>query len=110
MDGYELLDSGHGRKLERFGDIILIRPCAQAVWAPQQPNRWKQATARFDREGGLNWHRREKLPDQWVVTINGIRLRLSSTDFGHLGVFPETRAMWDWIGSTITQARKLVVG
>jgi 23S rRNA (cytosine1962-C5)-methyltransferase len=106
MDGYELLDSGHGRKLERFGEITLIRPCAQAVWAPQHPGRWKQATARFDREGGLNWHSREKLPDQWVVTINGIRLRLSSTDFGHLGVFPETRAMWDWIGSAIARARK----
>lgn len=106
MDGYELLDSGDGRKLERFGKIVLIRPCAQAVWAPQHPRRWKQATARFDREGGLNWHSREKLPDKWVATINGIRLRLSSTDFGHLGVFPETRAMWDWIGATIARAAR----
>lgn len=107
MEGYELLDSGHGRKLERFGDIVLERPCAQAVWAPQHPQRWKQATARFDREGGLNWHSRERLPAKWVVTINGVRLRLSSTDFGHLGVFPETRELWDWIGATIARASKL---
>ena len=106
MDGYELLDSGDGRKLERFGDIVLARPCAQAVWAPQHPSRWDNATATFDREGGLNWRGRERLPDQWVVTINGVRLRLSSTDFGHLGVFPETRDTWEWITHTITQACK----
>lgn len=106
MDGYELLDSGDGRKLERFGDIVLARPCAQAVWAPQHPARWQHATAEFDREGGLNWHRRERLPDEWVVVIDALRLRLSSTDFGHLGVFPETRALWAWIGRTLREAAR----
>ncbi len=101
---YELLDSGDGRKLERFGDVVLIRPCGQAVWAPQHPQRWKLANAAFDREQGLNWHDRDNLPDEWTATINGIKLRLSSTDFGHLGVFPETRELWDWITGTVEKA------
>lgn len=103
-NGYALLDSGHGRKLERFGDYILARPCAQAVWAPTNPSIWEQAHARFDRNEGLNWHGRERLPEAWTTTVNGVRLKLSSTDFGHLGVFPETRALWDWIRSTLSDA------
>ncbi len=102
MNEYELLDSGDGRKLERFGDVILSRPCAQALWQPQHPERWGQATASFDREQGLRWHGRSAVPPSWVVPINGIRMKLSTTDFGHLGVFPETRALWDWITETLT--------
>ncbi len=105
MNEYELLDSGHGRKLERFGPVILDRPCAQAVWAPQNKKLWQQADAFFTRKQGLEWRGREQLPDSWVTTVNGIQLKLSTTDFGHLGVFPETRAMWDWITQTL-QAEK----
>lgn len=97
MSDYELLDSGHGRKLERFGSVTLDRPCAQAVWNPTQPNLWKQADAFFTRKQGLEWRGRDQLPEAWVANVNGVRMKLSTTDFGHLGVFPETRAMWDWI-------------
>lgn len=97
-DGYELLDSGDGRKLERFGAYILERPAAQAVWQPDQPESvWQSAHARFDRVEGNRWHGRTRLPDEWQAEIEGIRFRLSSTDFGHLGVFPEQRPMWRWI-------------
>lgn len=104
MNEYELLDSGNGRKLERFGDIILARPCAQAVWEPQHPERWGKATAEFDRVDGLNWRGRDEVPNRWVVPVNGIQMKLSPTDFGHLGVFPETRALWDWITATLRAA------
>lgn len=101
MDGYELLDSGDGRKLERFGDKILERPASQAVWRPDQPESvWAGADARFDREQGNRWHGRHRLPEAWDAHIEGIRFRLSSTDFGHLGVFPEQRPMWRWIRET----------
>jgi len=102
---YELLDSGNGRKLERFGKVILARPCAQAIWEPQKPELWKKAVAAFDRANGLNWHGRDEVPDSWVVPVNGISMKLSTTDFGHLGVFPETRALWDWITSTLQNAK-----
>ena len=97
MNDYALLDSGNGRKLERFGKVTLDRPCAQAVWAPAQPPLWKQADAFFTRKSGLEWRGRDRLPESWNAQVNGIKLKLSTTDFGHLGVFPETRAMWDWI-------------
>ena len=101
MNEYELIDSGHGRKLERFGKITLDRPCAQAVWNPSQPALWKQADAFFTRKQGLEWRGRDKLPDSWIAEVKGVKMKLSTTDFGHLGVFPETRAIWEWIRNTL---------
>jgi len=103
-DDYELLDSGNGQKLERFGAVILARPCAQAVWEPRHPELWDSASASFDRKDGLNWHGREHLPEEWVVTVRGVRMRLSTTDFGHLGIFPETLDMWEWIAGKVEEA------
>jgi len=100
-DQYELIDSGHGRKLERFGDVMLDRPCAQAVWKPRYPEAWGAAHARFDRSEGLNWEGRGQLDDAWQIEIAGVVMKLSATDFGHLGVFPETRALWQWIRETL---------
>jgi 23S rRNA (cytosine1962-C5)-methyltransferase len=92
---YELLDSGMGRKLERFGNVILARPCAQAIWQPALKEvEWRKCIASFSREGSLQWKGREKLPESWVVQIDEVKFKLSSTDFGHLGVFPEQRAQW----------------
>lgn len=105
-DDYELLDSGNGQKLERFGPVILARPCAQAVWEPSRPELWESASATFDRKDGLNWHGRERLPEEWIVTVRGVRMRLSTTDFGHLGIFPETLDLWDWIAGAVGAARK----
>ena len=104
MNDYALLDSGHGRKLERFGKITLDRPCAQAVWSPSRPQIWEQADAFFTRKNGLEWRGRDRLPDAWQATVNGVKMKLSTTDFGHLGVFPETRAMWTWLTETISLA------
>ncbi|ADE54823.1 protein of unknown function methylase putative [Coraliomargarita akajimensis DSM 45221] len=106
MNEYALLDSGNGRKLERFGDITLDRPCAQAVWAPTNPTLWKQADAYFTRKNGLEWRGRDRLPDSWYASVNGIKMKLSTTDFGHLGVFPETRDMWTWITEALKAESK----
>ena len=108
MNGYELLDSGNGAKLERFGEVVLARPCAQAVWQPQCPARWKSADATFDREDGNRWHGRNRLPQEWVIDVDGTRFRLSGTDFGHLGIFPEQRAQWTWIRETVAAAGRPV--
>ena len=74
--GYALLDSGTGRKLERFGDVTLDRPCAQAVWAPQHEALWSGATARFDRRAGLQWEGRDRLPKAWQVEAAGVQMKL----------------------------------
>ena len=101
-EDYELLDSGDGRKLERFGRVTLARPCAQALWRPSYPALWTRATASFDREAGNRWHGRSALPKDWTIATAGMRFKLSGTDFGHLGIFPEQRAQWEWIRETIS--------
>ena len=106
MDDYELIDSGNGRKLERFGSFTLDRPCAQAVWSPSSLSKWDCADASFSRKDGLKWHGRDNLPSSWEVTIHGVRMKLATTDFGHLGVFPETRAIWDQIRNSIVLESK----
>ena len=98
MDDYELLDSGDGRKLERFGRFTLARPCSQALWRPSLgAAEWAKADASFDREDGNRWHGRSNLPREWEISTAGMRFRLGGTDFGHLGIFPEQRAQWKWI-------------
>ena len=97
-EDYELLDSGDGRKLERFGTIVLARPCSQAMWRPSLgPEVWAKADASFDREDGNTWHGRARLPKEWQIETAGVRFKLGGTDFGHLGIFPEQRAQWAWL-------------
>jgi 23S rRNA (cytosine1962-C5)-methyltransferase len=98
---YELLDSGDQRKLERFGDVVLSRPCGQANWGRQKPELWGSATASFDTRRGWQTHHDTGLPSGWVVTIDGIAMRLAPTPSGQVGVFPETRSLWDWMGDTL---------
>ena len=94
-NGYELLDSGSFQKLERFGSVVLSRPCAQAVWRKTLPeSEWRAATASFFRDGGNQWRGRDRLPENLEIDVDGTRFLLSSTDFGHLGIFPEQRDQW----------------
>jgi 23S rRNA (cytosine1962-C5)-methyltransferase len=103
---YQLLDSGNGRKLERFGTYVLSRPCAQAVWTPKlKPQVWEEAHASFSREDKEGWTLRGKLPSSWTASINGICFLIHPTDFGHLGVFSEQRRFWDKV-RTLCQKRK----
>ncbi len=104
---YELLDSGDGRKLERFGKYVLARPCSQAMWRPTlSPAEWRAADASFDREDGNNWHGRANLPKEWQIETVGIRFKLGGTDFGHLGIFPEQRAQWKWIREMVGKRKR----
>lgn len=108
-DDYELLDSGDGRKLERFGAYVLERPCSQALWRPSlDRSAWDRADASFDREDGNRWHGRVNLPKEWTIETAGIKFRLGGTDFGHLGIFPEQRAQWKWIRRTVAEAGRSV--
>ncbi len=105
--GYELLDSGSFQKLERFGSVVLSRPCAQAVWQQTLPKaEWQKVTATFFRDGGNQWRGRDKLPETWTIDVDGTKFQLSSTDFGHLGIFPEQRDQWRRIRETCVEYAK----
>lgn len=101
---YLLVDSGHGRKLERFGPYLLSRPCSQAVWIPQLSSKeWDKADATFSREQENKWVYQRALPNEWQIEVAGLVFKIAPTDFGHLGIFPEQKPFWEWIQSTITQ-------
>lgn len=105
---YSLVDSGDQKKLERFGDFLLVRPCAQALWKPLLPNEWKRAHATFTRDKGNEWIISTPLPDSWKTTLNGITFKIAPTDFGHLGVFPEHALLWKWMQETIASEKREV--
>lgn len=106
-NGYELLDSGSFQKLERFGSVVLSRPCARAVWLQTLPKAdWQKVTATFFRDGGNQWRGRDKLPETWTIEVDGTKFQLSSTDFGHLGIFPEQRDQWRRIREVCTEYAK----
>ncbi|KAF3361965.1 hypothetical protein PHSC3_001523 [Chlamydiales bacterium STE3] len=104
---YSLIDSGNGRKLERFATFLIDRPCAQALWKPTLPAKeWQKAQGFFTREGEAKWQRKTALPENWQVEISNVKFKISPTDFGHLGVFPEQRPFWAWMQETIVRERQ----
>ena len=110
---YELLDTSDGEKLERWKDIILIRPDPQVIWksARRHPD-WKNYNARYIRssKGGGNWEIRnlsnDKAENGWVETRNGLSFLVKPTGFKHPGVFPEQAVNWDFIYDKISSAVK----
>lgn len=97
---YGLLDSGHGRKLERYGRFRLIRPEAQAMWAPASPE-W-QADGEFiaasDDEGGGRWQLERNVPREgWPLAWQDVRFTALCTPFRHLGFFPDMAPQWTWM-------------
>lgn len=106
---YYLLDSGSGRKLERFGPYVIARPCAQAVWLPTlSEDEWNRADAQFTREPDNRWLKKKGLKEFWTIDVSGVRFKLSPTDFGHLGIFPEQAPFWEWIAKTANPDMKVL--
>ncbi|HUT94429.1 MAG TPA: class I SAM-dependent methyltransferase [Thermoguttaceae bacterium] len=106
---YYLLDFGNARRLERFGQFVLDRPCpATEGLAKGDPALWNQADARFVRTEGKDgeWTSDRPLPERWTITHGQVTLELKRTEFGHLGVFPEQAANWDWLAGQIRRVRE----
>lgn len=106
---YELIDTGSGERLERWGDILLIRPDPQIIWkSDKKDSRWKNAHARYRRSntGGGRWEAYKKLPDVWKITRGPLVFRLKPMGFKHTGVFPEQAVNWDYTAARIREAKK----
>jgi len=109
LDDYALIDSGHGRKLERFGALTLDRPEEQAIWTPRlSANEWERADAIFtgnvDEEGAGRWKRRAGLEESWVCKHGPLRFSCRLTSFRHVGVFPEQEAHWAFMRERLLNA------
>jgi 23S rRNA (cytosine1962-C5)-methyltransferase len=93
---YELLDSGEGRKLERFGGVITDRPDPQVLWKKTDTKLWLEAQAQFVWvQKGERWKLDKGLSEKWVFSYKDISLELSCQGFKHVGVFPEHSHQWD---------------
>ena len=97
---YGLIDSGNGRKLERYGRFRFIRPEPQALWTPAQAD-WR-AHGEFvpgsDEDGGGQWHFAEPVPREgWPLSWNEVRFTAQTTPFRHLGFFPDMAPVWSWM-------------
>lgn len=107
---YELLDSGGGLKLERFGPYRFSRPEAQAIWKPGYPeSNWRDVHAVFQptsEESGGHWALKKQVDDKWIMSYAGIKFWAMTTPGRHLGVFPEVAAHWDWYSALIEKANR----
>lgn len=106
---YELLDSGDGAKLERFGEYVLVRPDKGILWHRALPvQRWEAADAVFQQpeSGEGQWLRHRPVPDRWPMRYRELTFWARLTPFRHTGVFPEQAAHWDWLGQQILVARR----
>ena len=97
---YELLDSGEGARLERFGTYLLIRPDPQAIWKRRQNSTlWGKADAVFEKRAyeREKWIRKTEVPDKWLLHYKNLAFWAKLTPFKHTGVFPEQTLQWDWL-------------
>ena len=106
---YELIDTSDGERLERWGDIILIRPDPQIIWSTGRKNPlWRNAHARYHRsnKGGGHWETYRKVPDRWTIRYNQLVFNIKPMGFKHTGVFPEQAANWDFVDGVIKKSHK----
>ena len=96
---YEVLDTGSGEKLERWGEYLLARPDPQVIWPKASPELWQQADARYVRSetGGGAWEFTRQLPERWTIRYDDLAFYVRPTGFKHTGLFPEQAANWDWM-------------
>lgn len=101
---YELLDTGGGEKLERWGKYILRRPDPQAIW-PVVGNEkmWASADAHYHRSssGGGSWEYKRTIPEKWTIGYGKLSFYIEPTGFKHTGLFPEQAVNWKWMMNKI---------
>lgn len=106
---YELLDSGDGYRLEKFGQYIVARPDPQIIWKKKNPSAWQKIDARFERttEDKGKWIKKNPhLPDQWLMRYKQLSFFVKLSPFKHTGVFPEQHMQWDFITNVISNAMR----
>lgn len=105
---YELLDTGNGMKLERWKDILLLRPDPQVIWDYSRPLNKKNIHAVYTRSssGGGAWDFYKKVPDKWQISWKDLTFNVRPMGFKHTGLFPEQAANWDWMRNLISSAKR----
>ncbi len=108
---YELIDCSCGERLERWGNITLIRPDPQVIWKTEKKNPlWRKADAIYHRSqsGGGQWEIRNKIPDFWTIGYRDLTFNIKTMGFKHTGLFPEQAVNWDYTAEVIKNANREV--
>lgn len=108
---YELLDCSEGERLERWGDIILIRPDPQVIWKTDKKHPlWRKANARYHRSnsGGGKWETYTRIPAEWNINYDNLTFHIKTMGFKHTGLFPEQAVNWDYMSELIKKAGRPV--
>ena len=107
---YRLLDAGDKDKLERWNNVVLVRPDPQAIWSKNDSSLWNRYDAVYHRssKGGGSWEFRKKLPEHWTVSYRDLVFKVSPTNFKHTGLFPEQAVNWDWLADLVKKADRPV--
>lgn len=111
FNDYELLDASGGEKLERWGNVYLVRPDPQIIWnTPKNPALWNKANAVYHRSdrGGGSWEYRSRLPESWDIRFEELCFHVRPTGFKHTGLFPEQAVNWRALQKLISQANRPV--
>ena len=105
---YEILATGNGMKLERFGNIILNRPDPQIIWNKTNNPIWNTWDGYYHRstKGGGYWEFKKKLPEYWTIKYHDLTFKVSPTNFKHTGIFPEQATNWDYITEKIKSCQE----
>lgn len=106
---YEVLGTGDGEKLERWGSVILLRPDPQVIWKSQfDLSQFKGLNARYVRSssGGGYWEKYRDYPEEWQVRYRDLTFAVKPMGFKHTGLFPEQAANWDIMRGLIRGAKR----
>ncbi|MBO5348666.1 MAG: class I SAM-dependent methyltransferase [Clostridia bacterium] len=106
---YQILDMANGEKLEKWNNVILVRPDPQIIWKQKSfPEKWKNANAEYLRSntGGGQWKYNKKMPESWQVKYKNLSFNIKPMGFKHTGLFPEQAVNWDWMINKIQNANK----
>ncbi len=106
---YEIIDMAEGKKLERWGKYILVRPDPQIIWKEKTfPEKWKKANAIYNRSrtGGGAWEFKNRLPASWQIRYKDLIFNIKPMGFKHTGLFPEQAANWEWMINKIRQSKR----
>ncbi|MEI6477422.1 MAG: class I SAM-dependent methyltransferase [bacterium] len=107
-EGYELIDSGEGKRLERFGPHTVVRPDPNIIWVKSNPDNAAWSTPDLEYLGKKEepWKASAEIHQGWDVAYGKSRFLLKPTSFRHVGLFPEQQAHWDWIEEKVKAAVK----
>lgn len=103
---YELIDAGNKEKIERWNDIILLRPDPIAIWEKEIDTKKVDAIYHRSKSGGGSWEYKRNLPEFWTINYRGLTFKVSPTNFKHTGIFPEQAYNWDWMMDMINSSNR----